>query len=136
VNPTPQSQINRVIARFYAAFDNRAGQIFDVNGFLEMFLPKARVTRVLAGEVESWTIGEFIAPRAVMLTDGTLANFHEWEIEGATTIFDNIAEHRSQYRKSGVMRGDPYNGGGRKIISLCQVDGSWRIASVLWEDYS
>jgi hypothetical protein len=99
-----------------------------------MFLPNARVTRVCAGQMESWSVDEFIAPRAAMLMDGTLVKFHEWEIEGATTIFGNIAEHRSQYRKSGHLRGDPYVGEGRKFISLCRLAGCWRIVSILWED--
>jgi len=129
-----QSEITRLIERFYAAFDNRERRTIDMAALREMFLPEARVMRVAAGQTDSWSVDEFIAPRAAILTDGTLVNFHEWEIEGATTIFANIAEHRSQYRKSGEQRGEPYAGEGRKFILLCHVDGRWRIVSVLWED--
>lgn len=129
-----QTAINRLIARFYAAFDNRERRVLDMTELREMFLPKATVTRVAAGQTDSWSVEEFIAPRVAILTDGTLVNFHEWEVEGATTIFGNIAEHRSQYRKSGHQRGEPYVGEGRKFILLCQLEGTWRIVSVLWED--
>lgn len=134
MSPTQQSQIERLIARFYAAFDNRQGRAVPVTELRAMFLPNARVTRVAAGQIDSWSVDEFIDPRATLLADGTLIEFHEWEVDGATTVFGSIAEHRSQYRKSGQLRGDSYTGEGRKIISLCQLDGRWRIVSVLWED--
>lgn len=129
-----QSQIERLIALFYAAFDNREGRAIAVAELREMFLPDARVTRLAAGLIESWSVDEFIAPREAILTDGTLVDFHEWEIEGATTIFGNIAEHRSRFGKSGLLRGSPYVGEGRKLILLCQLDARWRIVSILWED--
>jgi len=126
--------IDDLVARFYAAFDNREGRAIDVLGLREMFLPDARVTRVLPGQIDSWSVDEFIAPRAAMLTDGTLSDFHEWEVEAATTLCSNIAERRSRYRKSGRLRGEPYAGEGKKFILLCHVEGRCRIASVLWED--
>ncbi len=134
LSPPDQSPINRLIAGFYAAFDNRQGRVIDVTGLRRMFLPSARVTRVSAGQLESWSVDEFIAPRAALLGDGSLVDFHEWEVEGATTIFDHIAERRSHYRKSGVLRGRPHVGEGRKIISLCHSEGCWRIVAVLWEE--
>jgi hypothetical protein len=85
----------------------------------DMFLPDARVTRIAAGQIEFWSVDEFIAPRAAMLTDGTLVNCHEWEVEEATTISGQIAEHRSRYRKSGQVRGDAYSSEGRKLFLLC-----------------
>jgi hypothetical protein len=92
------------------------------------------VTRVSGGGVESWSVDEFIAPRAAMLTDGTLLDFHEWETESNTTVTGNIASRRSQYRKTGTLNGSVVAGGGRKFIQLCRIDGRWMISSVLWED--
>jgi hypothetical protein len=129
-----QSEIDDLVARFYAAFDNRDGRAIGADELRGMFLADARITRVMAGQLDSWTVEEFIAPRAAILTDGTLVGFHEWEIAGETTIFENIAERQSRYRKSGRLRGEPYGGEGRKLISLCRLDGRWRIVSVLWED--
>ncbi len=100
----------------------------------QMFLPEARVSRLANGQLDSWSVEEFIAPREGILTDGTLVEFHEWEIEGATSIHGDIAEHRSQYRKSGRLSGDSYVGAGRKLMLLCRLAGHWRIVSVLWED--
>lgn len=134
MNSSALSRIEHLIARFYAAFDNRAGRFVDLTELRGMFLPDSRVTRIANGQPESWTVDQFIAPREAILTDGSLVDFHEWEVEGVTTIFGNIAAHRSQYRKSGQLRGDPYVGEGRKFISLCRLEGRWRIVSILWED--
>ena len=101
----------------------------------QLFLPDARVTRVAAGEVDSWTVEEFMAPRVALLTDGSLVDFHEWEIEGATTVYGHIAERRSRYRKSGQLDGEPYLGEGRKLLLLCRREARWQIVSVLWEDF-
>jgi hypothetical protein len=71
-----------------------------------------------------------------MLADGTLVDFHEWEIEAETTVLGAIASRRSRYGKSGTLDGAPYAGGGRKFIQLCRTEGGWRIVSILWEDDS
>jgi hypothetical protein len=129
-----QAQIDDLIARYYRAFDNRANRPIDASGLRQLFLDDARITRIAPGQVESWNVGDFIAPRLTLLTDGTLIDFHEWEVQGETTLLGNIAQRRSLYRKSGQMRGEPYSGEGRKLIQLCCTDRQWRIVSVLWED--
>jgi hypothetical protein len=129
-----ETEIDTLVAAFYAAFDNRGGVAPKGDELRTMFLREGRVTHVWADGVSTWTVEAFVAPRETMLTDGTLTEFHEWEVEGATILFDNIAERRSRYRKSGCLRGEPYSGEGRKFIQLCRTEGRWRIASVLWED--
>lgn len=131
-----QSQIDDLIRRYYAAFDNRSNRAIGVDELRRIFMTDARVTRVVAGQVDSWTVEQFISPREAMLTDGTLLDFHEWEVEGVTDIFADIAQRRSRYRKSGKLRGQPYSGEGYKLIQLCRSQGQWRIISVLWEDVS
>lgn len=131
---TDEAQISAITRAFYAAFDNRDGKAPDVAELRALFLPDARVVRVTFDAVDSWTVEAFIAPREKMLTDGTLVDFHEWEIEGETTLFDNIAARRSRYRKAGTLHGAPHAGEGRKLIQFCRAGGRWRIAGVLWED--
>ena len=123
-----------MISAFYAAFDNRGGRAPATQTLRELFAPDGRITRVSAEGVASWDVDSFIAPREAMLTDGRLTDFHEWETDGATEVMGAIAVHRSHYRKTGRLDGAPYPGGGRKLISLCQTDGRWRIVSVVWED--
>ncbi len=89
----------------------------------------------MAGDdVAVWDVDAFVAPRAAMLGDGTLSEFHEWETEGQTQIWDSIASRASRYAKAGRLNGADYRGGGRKFIQFHRRDGRWRISSVLWED--
>ncbi|WP_266172034.1 hypothetical protein [Dyella subtropica] len=126
--------IDELIAAFYAAFDNRGAQLPTTAEVRRMFLPNGRVTRVSPDGVESWTVDEFIAPRLTMLKNGTLVDFHEWEIEAETTVLGNIANRQSRYGKAGTLHGAPYCGEGRKFVQLCRVGDHWQIISVLWED--
>ncbi|MEP6989578.1 MAG: DUF4440 domain-containing protein [bacterium] len=134
MNATSSPDIDALIAAFYAAFDNRGTRAPATAALRAMFAPGGRITRVAPGHIDSWSIEEFIAPRAAMLTDGTLTDFTEWETEGATTVFRNIASRQSHYRKVGTMNGAPYFGGGQKFIQLIRIDTRWMITSVLWED--
>jgi hypothetical protein len=128
------AEIDAVVARFYAAFDNRGGRAPASDELRELFAPGASITRVSGEGADTWDVDAFIAPRAAMLSDGSLSDFHEWETEAETTVLDNIASRRSRYAKDGRLGGAPYAGAGRKFIQLCRVDGRWRIAAVLWED--
>ncbi len=129
-----QTEIDEVVARFYAAFDNRAGRPPATEALRDLFAPGASITRVTAEAADTWDVDAFIAPRAAMLTDGSLTDFHEWEVAAATTVSGHIASRTSDYRKEGRLNGAPYGGGGRKFIQLHRAQARWRIAAVLWED--
>ena len=128
------SEIDEVIAAFYAAFDNRGSRPVHTDRLIELFAPEARVVRLSDGVIHSWSVNDFILPREAMLSDGTLTNFHEWETTSRTTVLADIASRESHYEKSGTMNGQPYAGVGRKFIQLCRLDGRWRITAVLWQD--
>jgi hypothetical protein len=127
-------EIDEAIRTFYAAFDNRGGRTPAVAALREVFLEHGQVTRVSAEGAETWDLEAFIAPREAMLTDGTLVDFHEWEVEAETVVLGAIANRMSRYRKAGVLNAAAYGGEGRKLIQLCRVAGRWRIAAVLWQD--
>lgn len=122
------------VQSFYGAFDNRGTRRPAVDELHQMFAPDARVTCVKADRMDAWSVDEFIAPRAVMLADGTLTEFHEWSIQSRVDVFGEIASHASSYLKSGVLNGTPYRGGGDKLIQFIKVDDHWMIHSILWRD--
>jgi hypothetical protein len=134
MKPENETGIDALIVEFYRAFDNRGGRTPSADALRKLFAPGARIMRVSSGANEQWTVDEFIAPRIAMLTNGTLAEFHEWEVQGSTTVFENIASRESHYRKTGTLNGAPYSGGGRKFIGLSRVNAAWLICSILWED--
>ncbi|WP_405652841.1 hypothetical protein OG581_22705 [Streptomyces sp. NBC_01386] len=77
---------------------------------------------------------EFIEPRRKLLSDGRLVEFSEWETSEHTQIAGDIAARFGEYRKSGVMNGEPFEGGGTKSIQFVRTPEGWRIASFTWYD--
>jgi hypothetical protein len=128
------ANIEELIAAFYGAFDNRASHALKISELIAMFTPHARISRTTPNGVDEWTVEEFVAPRATLLTDGSLEDFHEWEVEAKTLVSGNIASRFSRYQKQGVLKGAPYTGGGVKFIQLCHGREGWKISSILWED--
>jgi hypothetical protein len=132
---TDEPEIDLVVAQFYAAFDNRDGCLPNVERLRTLFAPDARITKLTALQVEHWMPEAFIAPRATMLTDGTLTQFWEWEVESSTIRFNNIASRWSAYQKMGTLNGQRYEGSGHKLIHFRRKASDWLISSILWEDH-
>jgi len=126
--------IEALIRAFYAAFDNRNGATPSAEALRAMFDRQAAITRVRPNGADTWTPEAFIAPRVQMLTDGTLTDFHEWEVAAHTRTLTNIAGRWSRYEKFGTLNGAAYGGGGQKFIQMRRAATGWVISSVLWED--
>jgi hypothetical protein len=127
------ASIDGVVAAFFAAFDNRDGLVPDAAAFVALFVEGATIAHRIGHSVSVDPPAEFFRPRHILLTNGTLVDFHEWEEDAVTTVHGGIASRTSVYRKSG--RG--YGGTGTKLFQLARrADGEWRIVSVLWEDDS
>lgn len=127
-------EIEALVAAYYAAFDNRGSRTPALAELRAMFADHATITRVTNDRADSWTPEAFIAPRATMLTDGTLTGFHEWETTARTVVLENIASRWSTYEKSGQLDGNDYRGRGHKFIQFYRLERRWFITSILWED--
>ena len=133
-NTHGQPDIDALIARFYAAFDNRNGlnpQLADVAG---CFTEKATVVRRSSADTELYTVSEFATPRIALLNQGELLHFHEWEVSSTNQVFGGIAVRTSRYSKAGLLNGKDYSGSGTKCFLLVDLSFGWRIASLAWVD--
>lgn len=129
---TAQAQIDALVQRFFAAFDNRAGAIAPVAALPALFLPDARIT---APGQAPCGVREFVEPRALLVQGGCLREFHEWELEHQTVIDGASARRELRYAKQGLLDGQPYGGCGSKQLELAQdAEGRWRIAALRWVD--
>jgi predicted RecB family endonuclease len=131
---TLRENIDRLIAAFFAAFDNRNGTKPTLIGVLGCFAEKAVIARSGSSGTQLYTAMEFAAPRMELLASGTLLDFHEAEDSSSTSILGNLAIRTSRYRKSGILHGAPYAGAGTKHFQLLAVDSGWRILSLAWAD--
>ncbi|MBH9578458.1 GNAT family N-acetyltransferase [Inhella proteolytica] len=127
-----QAQIDALVRRFFAAFDNRQGAIAPVAALPALFLPEALVT---APGQAPCSVREFVEPRALLVQGGRLREFHEWELAHQTVVDGSNARRELRYAKQGLLDGQPYGGQGSKQLDLAQDgEGRWRIASLSWKD--
>lgn len=127
-------EIDAMVGVFYAAFDNRASRAPTLDALRALFSESATITRVTHDRVDTWTLDAFISPRAALLSDGTLTEFHEWETQAHTVVLENIASRWSTYAKEGKRDGADLRGSGQKFIQFLRTEQRWFINAILWED--
>ncbi|WP_055528926.1 nuclear transport factor 2 family protein [Streptomyces graminilatus] len=129
----PKTKIDMLTAEFFETFDNRGGRAADVDRIRRLVLPGGVIVKT-GPEFTVYTVDEFIEPRLRLLADGRLVEFSEWETSGRTEIVGDIASRFCEYRKSGILDGQPFEGAGTKTIQFVRTPEGWRIASVAWYD--
>ena len=127
-------EIDSLVARFFAAFDNRGGVTPRLADIADCFTDKATIARQSSSGAEVYTPTEFTTPRIELLTRGALRDFHEHETSSNTQVFSGIAIRISRYSKSGLLDGKAYGGSGTKCFQLVELDTGWRISSLAWVD--
>lgn len=130
-----KSELDAVTAEFFGAFDNRGGSAADVGRIRRLVLPGGVITKT-GPEFTVYTVEKFIEPRLRLLTEGRLVEFSEWETSERTDIAGDIASRFSTYRKSGVLDGEPFEGGGTKTVQFVRTSQGWRIAALAWYDHA
>ncbi|WP_405834504.1 DUF4440 domain-containing protein [Streptomyces sp. NBC_00105] len=128
-----KAEIDVVTAEFFGAFDNRGGKTADVGRIRRLMLPGGVIVKT-GPDLTSYTVDEFIEPRRLLLSGGRLAEFSEWETSERTEIAGDIASRFGEYRKSGILDGEPFEGGGTKTIQFVRTPQGWRIAAFAWFD--
>ncbi|MGH8373016.1 MAG: DUF4440 domain-containing protein [Gammaproteobacteria bacterium] len=126
--------IDRLIARFFGAFDNCNGRVPAYADIAALFIEGAVILYKAEPGTSILTVDEFSEPRVALLASGNLIDFHEWETTSTTKIFGEFAIRTSNYSKQGMLDSHPYEGHGVKLFQLANMDGGWRIASLCWYD--
>ncbi|MEV7525307.1 DUF4440 domain-containing protein [Streptomyces sp. NPDC091371] len=129
----PKAEIDALTAEFFGAFDNRGGKAADVARIRRLLLPGGVIVST-GPEFAAYTVEEFIEPRERLLAEGRLTEFSEWETSERTDIAGDIASRFGEYRKSGILDGEPFEGGGTKTIQFVRTEEGWRISAFAWYD--
>lgn len=112
-----KNEIDALTAEFFGAFDNRGGRPADVARIRRLVLPGGVIVKT-GPDLAVYTVDEFIEPRSRLLAGGRLTEFSEWETSERTDIAGDIASRFGAYRKSGIMDGEPFEGGGTKTFQI------------------
>ena len=128
------TDIDKLITGFFDCFDNRISQIPDFEHFSGHFVKDSVIGKRTDADVILWSLDEFWQPRNEQLKGRRLKQFHEWETDAETSIFNGIATRKCYYEKAGFLDGQPYAGMGTKCFQLALTPDGWRIIYLLWED--
>lgn len=129
-----ESELQQLVTAFYDLFTNAHGKVPQLHTIHTLCIPGAVIIKQEKLQQTVYSIETFIAPREKILFDGTLTGFTESEITAETKQVNETAQRISRYKKSGVMKGVPFQGQGTKLFHFVKTDSGWRIASLLWED--
>lgn len=127
-------EIDHLVSRFFAVFDNRGGRNTTADEFVALFAPAAVIVSHVGREVTFSTPDDFVRPRLALLSVGQLTDFSEWETEAETECLDSLACRRSRYEKRGELAGEPYHGTGTKFFHFARTAVGWRIVALSWID--
>ncbi|MFJ7299590.1 DUF4440 domain-containing protein [Streptomyces sp. NPDC099088] len=128
-----KKEIDALTAEFFGAFDNRGGTAADVARIRRLVIPGGVIVKT-GPEFTAYTVDEFVEPRERLLAEGRLTEFHEWETSERTDIAGDVAARFGEYRKAGVLDGEPFEGVGTKAIQFVRTPEGWRIAAFSWYD--
>ncbi|MEU6014738.1 DUF4440 domain-containing protein [Streptomyces sp. NPDC047515] len=129
-----KAELDQLMRSFLGAFTNTGGSRPDVNAVREVFIPQGMIINNVGDEPVIYNLDAFVEPREKILTDGTLTEFSEWEVAERTEIFGAIAHRFSEYRKSGSLDGEWFEGSGRKTTQFVRTPVGWRMSSMAWDD--
>ena len=129
-----EEAIEAVVRAFFAAFTSGPEAPTRLDALRPLFLAQAVIVRTCGTEPAAYDVEGFIAPRAALLTSGTLVDFAEWRLSGRTEVFGDVAHWFGSYAKSGVQDEVPFTGRGMKSIQLVRTSAGWRISAAAWDD--
>jgi hypothetical protein len=128
-----RAEIDEVVATFFAAFASGPDLDARLDLLRGVLLPEAVVVRT-CGQPEVYDVERFIAPRRALLSSDRVSDFREWEVDGSTQVWGDVAQRWSRYAKEWVESGTPVTGSGTKSIQLVRTTPGWRISAVAWDD--
>lgn len=129
-----EDAIAGIVATFFDAFTSGPDSAARLDALRGLFLPGAVIVRTCGLEPVLYDLDAFIAPRAELLSGGTVSAFREWWTGGRTEVFGDIAQHLCTYEKEGVHDGAPFSGRGMKTLQLVRTADGWRISAAAWDD--
>src|SRR4051812_5039038 len=111
-----KATIDGLIKQFFGIFNNKQPVDHDWELIFRICIPETIILKKNGLEQTIYNLQDFIEPRKILLTDGTLSDFEEFEIEEQTIINNNIAQRRSRYQKNGYLKNQHFSEQGTKLF--------------------
>lgn len=126
--------IDQLTKTFFGIFTNTAAREPGWDTIRQLCLPETIFIKKTGLTQDIYNLHTFIEPRRKILSDGTLTNFEESEINSETKIIGNIAQRSSTYQKAGCLNGARFREQGHKCFQYIKTTEGWRINALIWED--
>ncbi|MDW3209591.1 MAG: hypothetical protein R8N23_06985 [Reichenbachiella sp.] len=127
-------EIDRIIKEFFDLFTTKDDCKPKLDHIYELCIPQTTIIKNVDGLTEIYDLKTFIAPRKKLLSDGSLIDFSEYEIQERTDIFGNIAQRFCIYEKTGTLNDKTFIIQGLKTFQFIKMKGEWKISSMAWDD--
>lgn len=129
-----KAEIDYIVKVFFDIFTNSNQQQPDWTTINTVCIPETIIIKKSDTTEVIYNLDNFIEPRRKILTNGTLTDFQEREIQEETKIIGNIAQRFSKYQKSGYLNGTYFKEYGNKFFQFIKTNNGWKINSLIWED--
>lgn len=126
--------IDQLTTSFFSIFTNTNQQEPNWSSIHALCLPETIIIKKNQDLEEVYNLTTFITPRKKILSDGTLTEFEEYELDEDTTIIGNIAQRISKFQKKGYHNGSYFKENGTKFLQYIKTNNGWKINAVVWED--
>ncbi|GAB3683987.1 DUF4440 domain-containing protein [Angustibacter aerolatus] len=126
--------VQQLVDTFFDAFTSGTDLDARLDGLTALFVPWATVVRLDGTGPTVYDVQGFVEPRRALLAGGTLTGFREWEVQGRTDVFGDLAQHWCTYAKEWTAGGTRHTGRGAKSLQLLRSGEGWRITSLVWDD--
>jgi hypothetical protein len=129
-----KAKINTITKQFFDVFNNTNQRQPDWTTLDKICIDKIIIIKKTGLTETISDLAGFIEPRRGILTNGTITNFEEIELNEETKICGHIAQRHSRYKKTGNLNGAPFAENGTKLFQFIKTITGWKIAALVWED--
>lgn len=127
-------QIDCLTSTFFNVFKTTKQIESGWSEIYDICIPETIIIKKMEETEVVYNLNSFIEPRKKILSDGTLTDFEEKEIQSETKIIHHIAQRFSRYQKSGYLNGKYFKEYGSKFFQFIKTTSGWKINSLIWED--
>jgi len=129
-----KAELNRLTFEFFDAVSFEAGGVPSYEKIPALFIERGLLIKNTSSVPEVSSVREFIEPRKVLVSSGTLTRFHESELSDSTVIFGNVAHRFSAYAKSGTSGGVAFEARGMITTQFINTPAGWKMSAMAWDD--
>jgi len=127
-------QLDALTDAFFRAVSFRVGEKPEYNRIYDLFIDGGLLIKNSEETPQISTVGQFIAPRQLLVDSGELVSFAEAEIAHQTEIFGRIAHRLSTYTKSTVTTAGATEARGVISTQFVETATGWRMSAMAWDD--